>query len=376
MAASSRKVRGKWRVRWRDLAGAQHWRTCPDRATALELERQIEAAHALGRDWAPDAPARRGAPALAVVTEAYLRDRARTLAPRTLTRYAEALDQLLLFAGPRTVADMSRQLLADGWIWLAAPEQGRHGRARSAETVRQLIEVWSLCWEWAHDHDEFGEHTPRPRRIETPRRTRSSPTAPTWADVDAMLAELDRLAPAWACRLAWLARFTGERRSALLQVRWSDLDLNRAALTIPDEVTKGGYGGRVVPLHDQLLAALRDWPREGPTIVAAPAAELTGRGHCDRTLRRAWRRAGVPESRWQGQPLHAMRKTVRTWLAAQAVAADVIDAFLGHAGQGSGGRYYTDRAHLWPALVEAVKKIPPIVAVEGGSTTGSRELPS
>jgi integrase len=195
--------------------------------------------------------------------------------------------------------------------------------------------------------------------------------AATFDEFDAMLVELARairryglrtdegVAADWALRVALVARYTGARRTAILQLRWEDLDLDRAKLTLPSEITKGGYGGRVVPLHPALAAEVETWERLGSSVAAAPSLELTGRGHVDRTVRRAWARAGVRGAVWQGQPLHVARKTIRSSMAASGVQPDVIDCYLGHAGVGTGGRSYTDRTWLWAPMVKAVAEIPP-----------------
>lgn len=129
---------------------------------------------------------------------------------------------------------------------------------------------------------------------------------------------------------------------------------------MPSESTKGGASGRVVPLPRWLEVLVGTWgpPSSGGTLVDAPAGELTGRGHVDRTLRRAWKRSGVRPAAWEGQPVHGARVTIRSTLAAAGVQGDVIDAYLGHAGQGAGSRHYTDRAALRPSLVAAADLLP------------------
>lgn len=299
------------------------------------------------------------------LARAYLDERAGKLARRTIHRYAEALDLFLAFLAQRDPArswgpeHFSRDLMLAGLRWLGDPATGRHGRARGASTQRKLLEVWILLWKWAADSDWYGDLTPRPREVELPKSAKRIVRAPEWAETDRMLACLAETAAPWAVRLGILARYLGERRSALLRLRWADVDLERGELFILSEITKGEYGGRRVPLHADLAARLRAWgPSSGP-IVVAPAAELTARGHVDRTFRRAWKRAGVRPEVWSRRPIHAFRKGLRTSLVAAGVHQDVIDAYLGHAGEGTGGRDYTDRAALfWPALVPAVATIP------------------
>ncbi len=370
MPSISRDKRtGTWIVRWRDAEGNSRSRSHKTVGDAETLLAALEAGDDPARPRKDDK--REQGTLITEVLATYLRVEGMRFAPRTLTSYATALDLFLTFLAERRIVrapGLSRALLEDYRVWLGTPQGA--GPARAPNTIAKICQVAELAWEWAADADRWSD-IPRSRRLKH-KIVRPQPSAPSLAEVDAMIRCLSAThqawshrAPAktasdWIVRLAILARYTGERRSALLQLRWSHLDLARGAVQIPNEITKGGYGGRTVPLHPDLANRLRDWPRLGPTIVAAPPLELTGRGHCDRNIRRAWVRAGVPEERWTGQPVHAARKSLRTTLVAAGVQADVIDAFLGHSGEGTGGRSYTDRAHLWPAMVAALATIPPL----------------
>jgi hypothetical protein len=44
----------------------------------------------------------------------------------------------------------------------------------------------------------------------------------------------------------------------------------------------------------------------------------------------------------------------------QGVSQAVTDAYLGHAGNGTGRRHYLDQARLWEPMVKAVALIPRI----------------
>lgn len=311
---------------------------------------------------------------------AWLIEEAPRLSAATLRRYAEHVEQLLGWLAatgrPATVASLSRATLAD-WRTAMLEQPGRHGRPRSPATVSKAVQAVSVWWTWAEESERWPD-VPRARRL---RRLAPRPApvqAPSWAQVDAMLGELARTAatyadrtpeeasPGWIVRLALLARMTGGRRTELLRLSWADYDLERGLLVFRPETTKGGYGGRAVPVSPLLAGWLATWRTETPasSIVGAPRAELLGRGHADRLARRAWARAEVPRGLWHARPLHAMRRCLRTHLVTVGTQADVIDAILGHAGQGSGGRHYTARAALLvPARVAlaTVPAPPPLV---------------
>lgn len=359
-------------VGWRDLAGIEHWRACPSRATARELRRQIETEAALGRDWAPRRPGDQAR--LGEVLSQYLTIKADELAPRTLVRYGQALDLALRFAEQRSGADvgvsvLSRAFLEDYRAWLSAPETGLNGRARSRATVVKVIEPLELAWKWADESDRWDD-IPRLRRLGLKRPRPARPVAPRFAEYDAMLLRLEQSTlgsschqgeeptTPWPVRLGLLQRFLGVRRTEGLLLEWPFFDLHEGVVDIPDEVTKGGVSGRCVPLHPQLQGFLESWgPGEG-FVVGASDLELTGRGHVCRSFRRAWAGVGVREQAWSGQPTHAARKMIRTAMVNAKIQPDVIDAYLGHAGAGTGGRRYTDTLELMDSLRAAVATIP------------------
>lgn len=360
-------------VYWYDLEGRQRQRTEASRHLAHQRAVDVAEALARGRDWSPE-PVRERAvehPALGEVARAFLPDLVTRSAPNTVRSYARALDEWLTWlghqAGEPSSEALSLSMLQDYRAHLLhAP--GRHGRARNPRTVQKLVEPVQLFWSWA-DASGRWEALPRPRELPPLRRVAPMRRAASWWQVDRMLGGLRAVeayqvarapvgvAPDWTLRLALLARYTGGRRLELLQVRPTDLNLAAGELWLRPETTKGQYGGRVIPLHPALAALAAGW-REGPTLVQAPALELTGRGHADRNVRRAWERSGASEAVWAGQPLHSMRRTMRTHLVRVGVHRDVVDLLLGHAHQGTGGRVYTDVQALWPAMRRAIHTVP------------------
>ena len=228
-------------------------------------------------------------------------------------------------------------------------------------TARKVVEVWQLFWQWAADTDEYGGQTPRPRTLEMRTPALDDPIAPTWEEWDQMMAAASETAAPWTARALILARFTGLRHQALVVLPWSAVRDDR--LVVPGAVQKN-QRGLLLPLHPQLAAELAAWPRTGPLVVGAPAAELDGRGHLDRNVRRAWRRAGVDKELWSGRPIHCIRSTIETHLGVAGVAQPVIDAILGHAARGVGPRHYRDRRRpmVWmgDALQAAIVLFPPL----------------
>lgn len=357
-------------VYWRDRGGRQRQRTARSVVEARRLAVEIGDAVARGEDWSPVEPRR--ATALDELTEGYLRDLVTRAAPRTVRSYARSLDEWLAWLAatgrPLDVTSLDRAMLQD-WRAHLLVAPGRHGRVRSTRSAEKIHQPAALAWAWASTAGRWPD-IPAPRSLPPLRRARATARrSATWYQVDRMLAELRQVrgygearvpagvAADWQLRAALLARYTGGRRLELLQLRPADVDLADGRLWIRAETTKGEAGGRVVPLHPALAELVVGW-LDGETLCQAPALELTGRGHVDRSIRRAWRRSGAPPEVYQGQPLHGSRRAMRTHLVREGVHRDVIDLLLGHALGGTGGRVYTDAEALWPALVRAIATVP------------------
>lgn len=394
MAFIRKLASGKFQVRWYSTQGKETTRTCATHGTAQKIRRDVEDAIALGIDWEPQGP--RALYALSDAGDRYLKHCAtvRELAPRTVLRYAESLDLLSRYLeeqdGKRrwTVGDLSKELAEGWWVWLRTPATGRHGQQRAVSSARKHVEVLIGArhglWAWCRGQTDLREDTPEQLPVDLPSRPRpSARPLPTWAEWDAMLGALtgtakvegahavgrrvraahEAEARTWLWQLAVLARYTGGRREELLLARWEHVDLERASLFLPAQTTKGGYGERVIPLHSSLVEELAGWGRREARVIAAPPEALDvedDKAHIGRTLGRAWKRAGVHDSVWKRRPLHVARHLLRTHLVRVGTQPDVIDALLGHAGEGTGGRTYTHRPELWPELVEAVASIPTV----------------
>jgi integrase len=361
--ASIKKRGDGYIVRWRDPDGRQRGRTAPSYRAAQQLCRDIEETVALGRRWEP-ADARQ-VPQLGEVMAACLKSWSRTRAARTLLDYGGRLDLFAAFLQDRdrrrrwTLDDLGRELLEDLWAWL------RPGR--SVSRCNEVVSTVGAFWAWAWESETYGDLTPRPRRPELPRVTRGQTPAATYAEVDAMLAELDAH-PVLAGRRLWerdaalVARWTGMRGGAILALEWTDIDWERQAIHVRAETTKGGRGGRSIPLRPDLAAELAGWGRREGRVVRVEGTQSTALTRLDQVVAPAWERAGVRPAVWRRRPMHCLRRALRTHLVTQGVQPDVIDLLLGHRGTGTGGQIYTDAALLWPAMVEAIATVPSVGA--------------
>ncbi len=357
--ASIQRRRGKLRVRWRDPDGQERARPCPDLATARRIQREVESCVAEGRRWEPrDA---RPLPDLEEILTAYARDRIRVLAPGTAERYARNLQIFLRWLREREGANarltpdlLTRSLLAEFYEHLAG--NGRHGRARRDSTRRKIVDVVQLAWKWAYNDDEVGELVPPPRIIEM-RRPEGAPTvAPTWAEMDAVIQAFSD--GSWERKLAIVLRFTGLRVQQALELRWEDVDLGQATLTIRGELGKSRQErrGRIVPVSTHLVGILAGWGKRDGYLIPTNRKACRERLARPRDMGRAWDRAGVRKAAWEGRPHHAFRKGFVSELRRAGADGDAVEVLVGHS-LGLKG-VYTDSDAL--PLRRAVDLIPPL----------------
>lgn len=237
----------------------------------------------------------------------------------------------------------------------------RLAAGNAASTVRTLLQAPISVWAWAYDYDaEYGWEglIPRYRRPVLPKQGRPVTLAPSWAEVDAMIAQLG---PRWARRTAILQRYLGTRIGETLRLRWDDLvKLEGAegaplAFALRPEATKGGYGSRLIPLHADLAARLETWPRTHELVIGAQAERaLRLRGYVARVYRRAWEASGARPHVWSS-PTHCVRRCVKTQLTAAGCSSLEVNLILGHSLSAT-DHAYIDRGAL--NLPGVVAKIP------------------
>lgn len=121
-----------------------------------------------------------------------------------------------------------------------------------------------------------------------------------------------------------LAIATGARMTALLELQWGQVDLNRGIIDLHPEGTVGTSKGRAtVPINDQLRKAL---------VAAKEAAtsEFVIEHNSDgvSSIRTAWK-ASVRRSGVRATP-HMLRHSAAVWMAESGQPMSVIAQYLGH----------------------------------------------
>ena len=140
-----------------------------------------------------------------------------------------------------------------------------------------------------------------------------------------------------------LLLLTGQRRGAVLAMKWADLDLAAGTWTVGHADSKSGKS-LSIPLVPQALDLLRKRSREnGASDFVFPAIKSRS-GHLVET-KKHWA-ALVAAAGLHGLRMHDLRRTLGSWLAIQGVSTVVIGAALGHAARIEGhGRLR--QAHGW-----------------------------
>jgi integrase len=128
-----------------------------------------------------------------------------------------------------------------------------------------------------------------------------------------------------------LLLLSGARRDEVLTLRWSEVNFERACLSLPDSKT----GAKLIPLGPAPLAVLSSAPRLEGSLYVIPGRRIGGRliG-----LQRPWVRireqAGLGDLR-----LHDLRHTFASYGAAAGLGLPVLGAILGHRNQATTARY-------------------------------------
>ena len=138
--------------------------------------------------------------------------------------------------------------------------------------------------------------------------------------------------------------FTGARLSEVLNLRWQDVDVERAKLWLPDSKT----GRKALYLSAPALQVLADLPRldGNPHVICGdkPGARLV---NIQKPWRRIRARAGLEDVR-----LHDLRHSFASVAAAGGLSLPMIGKLLGHTQAATTQRY----AHLAADPVRAANE--------------------
>jgi integrase len=130
--------------------------------------------------------------------------------------------------------------------------------------------------------------------------------------------------------------FTGARLREILHLRWSEVDLERGLLLLPDSKT----GQKAIVLNAPAMAVLAQLPRVGTYVIAGDSAGTPDeKPRSD--LKKPWR-AVSKHAGLEGLRLHDLRHNFAAFGAGGGMGLPIIGKLLGHSQPQTTARY----AHL------------------------------
>lgn len=108
-----------------------------------------------------------------------------------------------------------------------------------------------------------------------------------------------------------LALFTGMRRGALLNLKWTDLDFERNIITLRGDVAKKKKT-EYIPMNEKAKEILLAVPRTTSPYVFPGRDNDKPRANITDILKRVKEKAGLPDN---FRPLHGLRHSFASWLA-------------------------------------------------------------
>ena len=124
----------------------------------------------------------------------------------------------------------------------------------------------------------------------------------------------------------YLSLFTAARRSNVLAMRWTDLDLDAQLWTIPGQVSKNGSTMRV-PLADAAIEILERRRRTASSVFVFPSSD-SKTGHYT-TPTKAWK-ALLSRAKLHDLRLHDLRRSCGSVMVNQGTSLAIIGGALGH----------------------------------------------
>ncbi len=321
------KTRVKGRQRWITI-GRHGSPWTPDMARKEAL--RILGLSSKGEDLAEQRQAERDEPTLAVVVDRFLAIHGPKLKPQTRIDYARVLrNDVLPRLGARKISDISR----------ADCSRMHSGLAETPRKANLVLAILAKVMSWAAEHGFLDEDATNPTKgikkfRETARERYLS--AEEYQRLGDVLDDLERSAQEspFVLTAIRLLLLTGARLSEILTLKWSFVDLPRAALHLPDSKT----GQRTIRLNTRAVELLSNLPR-----VTGNPHVIVGRREGARlvNLQKPWRHirrlAGLDDVH-----IHDLRHSFASVAVNSGASLPMIGKMLGHTQPRTTARY----AHL------------------------------
>lgn len=264
---------------------------------------------------------------------------------------------LLHFFRHDTVATLTTNRVQEYWAWRAGHSiRVLDQDAGTIEIVERPIADGTIIRELAGTLRPAIKHAINQRRLVKGEYHVPVPSAPPGRDYWIRRPQAARLL--WETRrdrrarlhlplYTLIALYTGQRRGAILDLTWRQIDLVRGRIDFnPPGRAQTKKRRPIIPIPRPLLAALRRAHRRASCdfVIAYNGNQV---GDVKTGLNSAAARAGIPEC-----TSHTLRHTAGTWMAQRGVPMREIGGYLGHSEQRTTELY----AHHHPDYMENARK--------------------
>lgn len=268
----------------------------------------------------------------------------KNLSDRSVTMYQSTLDRFRDFLGHEaTVEDLDDLVVSKFLRWRSvtvhyAP-RGRISPASLAKDSAHIRTIWNWCAKKRFKRAdgeliEFPDYA-RPRVPKpVPKAYRAEELAKLVAVAKRRKGYIRGKPAAWYWPTKILAMFqTGERIGAIMELRWSEVDLERCTLTFLAATRKGHRETITRPITPELARMLAT-QKGAPDERVWPWLDDREMLSCYASLRVLCRCAGV-----EYKPFHAIRKSTASYLKRAGVSAKKQ---LGHSSEEMAEMHYYD----------------------------------
>ncbi len=347
MATSRKRGKRSWQVRWRDPDGTQQQDTVHSTQARDELLADVQRCEDLGIRYEPRGL--REEPDFNALAKAWIRELNQAQQPGSVRVMGHRLDLIERWfrskrpGGPVRLSMFSKARALE----MHAELDGFEGTARKETSRLKIVQSFMLLWKWATTEAAFRAFTPPLEAIKLRKPKNQRTRAATWHVLDKVVAE----SHGRHRELLMLIRYTGLRVDQVMQLKWSDVDLERATLWVGTGKTDEA---RLIPISPHLVAELAGWGRrEGYLVSQGLKTSREARG---RDVWRFFERAGVDPIYWKQRPHHAFRKAFISNLKAALVDPEAVEVYVGH-DIGIRGVYADEWAFDLEAVAKAIPKV-------------------
>lgn len=216
---------------------------------------------------------------------------------------------------------------------MAALRKSAEKKGLSPQTVKHVLGLVRRVLRWGVKHG----HCRMPENLvfDMPHVDNQKTETMTSGQLAAYLRALDEEQDQVGAAILRLALTTGMRKTAILSLRWEDIDLERGFITLRGENAKSGRTA-VLPLNDMARDIIRKIPRESEYLF--PGQNGGHREGIKRMAKRVRDKAGLKDFR----PMHGLRHVFASTLASNGVDLYTLQALLTHGSPAMTQRY----AHL------------------------------